>query len=169
MSGYAANRKSGSRRRKAQLLQSFSFFPEYPTLRGLAPAPQSHLRRRRGRRAAYGLTPALAAECGVAYGASRGIRKRRKRRLQSFPLTPYQQKGLTAIVQMLAQIRDQNSHLPHTDRLKQFGDSVNHVVDEAIAGRNLSHLEAVGRTVAQPMKQETEHSWNKGDDYGMEI
>lgn len=87
----------------------------------------------------------------------------------SSTLSPYQQKGLDITIQAMAQVRDQSGHLPYTDRLKQFGDSVNHVADEAAAGRNLGYLEAVGRAAAKPMKQETEHSRGKGDDYGIEI
>lgn len=67
--------------------------------------------------------------------------------LPSSTLNLYQQKGLDITIQAMAKVRDQNGHLPYTDRLKQFSDSVNHVADEAAAGRNLGHLEKLGRLI----------------------
>ena len=71
-------------------------------------------------------------------------------------LTPAQRDGLAVLVKTFADVRDKNDHLPYTDRLKQFGESVNHLADEAIAGRNLAHLEMIGQ-ILQGQQQRPHH------------
>lgn len=83
-------------------------------------------------------------------------------------LSPFQQKGLAVMVKAFAQARDGNSHLPHTDRLKQFTDSLNHVADEAAAGRNLAHLEALGKMTDKQARPQQEQDRERGDDYEMD-
>lgn len=90
-------------------------------------------------------------------------------------LTPEQRNGLAVLVKTFADVRDKNDHLPYTDRLKQFGESVNHLADEAIAGRNLAHLEMIGRTLqGQQQRPQHENSENRsksteiGDGYDLD-
>lgn len=90
-------------------------------------------------------------------------------------LTTEQRNGLAVLVKTFADVRDKNDHLPYTDRLKQFGESVNHLADEAIAGRNLAHLEMIGRTLqGQQQRPQHENSENRsksteiGDGYDLD-
>lgn len=64
------------------------------------------------------------------------------------------QKGLVVALKALAVERDGNGHLPYTDRLKRFGEAMNHLADEAAAGRNLGALEKLGRLVEVEREQE---------------